>query len=99
MDKRDIPQLGGCRRTGGYLPLVDVDQGGNFQLLRDLSFTPHGLEELCQFLSQCQPTCFVYLRGESIWSWRFATGELFDGFSDFVFSGKVVKVPVGLHLG
>ncbi len=70
----DLPSNGQDRYTSVVVaglavtfPLVDVDQGGIFQPLRDLSFTPHGLEELCQFLPQCRPSCFVHFpRGEHL---------------------------------
>ena len=49
---KDLPSIGQERDTSVVVaglavtfPLVGVDQGGIFQLLWGLSFTPHGLEE------------------------------------------------------
>ena len=67
------------------LPFSTVDMGyaGIFELLWELSFIPHSLEYLFHFLHHGCDTRFEHFSGDCVWSWHFASWELFDGLLDF----------------
>ncbi|VDL98377.1 unnamed protein product [Schistocephalus solidus] len=61
------------------LPLVEIDYGRVFEILRNLSLVPHLLEECCEFCHQPGPVMLVDFRWDCVGSRCFSAGNLLHG--------------------
>ncbi|BHF58495.1 hypothetical protein SprV_0100144700 [Sparganum proliferum] len=79
-------------------PLVEVDDCGILEILRDFSLTPHLLEERRQRIHALGATVHVNLSRYRVRSGRFPAGELLHDPDGFVERRREVAVGVVLHL-
>uniref|UniRef100_A0A183TNM9 SPATA6 domain-containing protein n=1 Tax=Schistocephalus solidus TaxID=70667 RepID=A0A183TNM9_SCHSO len=84
------------------LPLVAMDDGRVFEILRNLSLATYLLEEFCEFCHQPGPTVLVDFRWDCVGSRCFTAGKLLhgpdcfwglDGFEK-VFHFIAVRIPL-----
>ncbi|BHF85100.1 hypothetical protein SprV_1002825800 [Sparganum proliferum] len=79
--------------------LIQVDDGGVFEILRDFFLTSHLLEQFRQMLHEFGTIMLLDLRRGRVRCGRFPAGELLHGPNSLVVREWEVEVGVGLHLG
>ncbi|VDL95263.1 unnamed protein product [Schistocephalus solidus] len=65
------------------LPLLEMDDYGIFEILRNLSLAPHLLEECCEFCHQLGSTVIVDFRWDCVGSRCFTAENLLHGADGF----------------
>nr|VZI03127.1 unnamed protein product [Spirometra erinaceieuropaei] len=79
-------------------PLMEMDDCGVLEVLRDFSMTPPLLDERRQMFYKLGATAFVVLSRDRVRSGRFPIKELLHGPDGFLERGREVEVGDGLHL-
>ncbi|VDM03563.1 unnamed protein product [Schistocephalus solidus] len=65
------------------LPLVEMDDGRVFEILRNLYLVPHLLKECCEFRHQPGPNALVDFQRDCVGSRGFPAGNLLHGPDGF----------------
>nr|VZI39557.1 unnamed protein product [Spirometra erinaceieuropaei] len=79
-------------------PLIEMDNCGVLEILREFSLTRHHPEERRQMIYELGTSVRVDLNRDRIRCGRFPTGELLHSPDGFVERGREVEVGVGLHV-
>ncbi|VDL93505.1 unnamed protein product [Schistocephalus solidus] len=77
--------------------LVEVDNGGVFEILRNIPLLPHLLVEHCESVHQLMAAMFVNLSRDCVRVRCFPAGELLHGSDGFLERGSELKVGVDFH--
>ncbi|VDL87406.1 unnamed protein product [Schistocephalus solidus] len=76
---------------------LSVDNGGVFEILRDLPLVPHLLEEHCESVHQLGSAMLANLSMDRVLARCFPAGELLHGSDGFLERGREIKVGIDFH--
>ncbi|VDL85330.1 unnamed protein product [Schistocephalus solidus] len=75
----------------------EVDNGGIFEIPRDLPLVPRLLEDHCELVHQLGSTMLINLSRDRVRASCFPAGELLHGSNVFLERGREIKVGVDFH--